>query len=283
MAIAIVTDSTSDIDPARAAELGVDVVPLFVVFGERSYRDYVDLSRADFYDRLAHEKALPTTSQPAAAMFEEVFAKHAAAGEDIICLVISQALSGTINAARAAAQALPDASIHIVDSQTVAGGLGLQVLRAVELRDAGADVPAILAALDEDRKTQRLFAALPDLSHVVRTGRIGKAKAVLGTLMKIVPVIALIDGHVDAAAQVRTFARAQETMIDMTVANVPDPSRARMMVMHTKAPELAQRVAARLREKLSGPPKALELLEAGPVIATHAGAGAVGIFSVAGG
>lgn len=283
MALAIVTDSTSDIEPSRAAALGVDVVPLFVVFGERSYRDYLDLSRAEFYERLAREKALPTTSQPAAAMFEEVFAKHVAAGDEIICLVISQALSGTINAARAAAQAFPDAPIHIVDSQTVAGGLGLQVLRAVELRDGGASAAAVLDALAEDRKTQRLFAALPDLSHVVRTGRIGKAKAVLGTLMKIVPVIALVDGHVDAAAQVRTFARAQETMIDMTVANVADPARARLMVMHTKAPELAERVAARLREKLPGPPKSLDLLEAGPVIATHAGAGAVGIFSVVGG
>lgn len=283
MALAIVTDSTSDIEPSRAAALGVDVVPLFVVFGERSYRDYLDLSRAEFYERLAREKALPTTSQPAAAMFEEVFAKHVAAGDEIICLVISQALSGTINAARAAAQAFPDAPIHIVDSQTVAGGLGLQVLRAVELRDGGASAAAVLDALAEDRKTQRLFAALPDLSHVVRTGRIGKAKAVLGTLMKIVPVIALVDGHVDAAAQVRTFARAQETMIDMTVANVADPARARLMVMHTKAPELAERVAARLREKLAGPPKSLDLLEAGPVIATHAGAGAVGIFSVVGG
>jgi DegV family protein with EDD domain len=280
VAIAIVTDSTSDIEPARAAELGVDVVPLFVVFGEQSYRDYLDLSRPDFYQKLAHEKTLPITSQPTSAMFEEVFSKHAAAGDEILCIVISQALSGTINAARSAAQRFPQATITLVDSESAAAGLGMQVRHAAELRDAGASTDAILAALEEDKKTQRLFAALPDLSHVVRTGRIGKAKAALGTLMKIVPVIALKDGHVDAAAQVRTFARAQETMIDMTVATVPEPSRARLTVVHTQAPELAQRVAARLTEKLGGTPKSLDLLEAGPVIATHAGAGAVGIFSV---
>lgn len=280
MAIAIVTDSTSDIEPARAAQLGVDVVPLFVVFGDKSYRDYLDLSREEFYDKLAHEKALPITSQPTSAMFEEVFAKHVAAGDEVICLLISQALSGTINAARAAAERFPDAKIHLFDSQTVAGGLGMQVMHAVEMAKGGATADEILRALEVDRESQRLFAALPDLSHVVRTGRIGKARAALGTLMKIVPVIALKDGVVEAAAQVRTFARAQETMIESTLRSISDPAHARLMVMHTKAPELAERIAAQVRERLGAPPKFIELLEAGPVIATHAGAGAVGIFSV---
>ena len=117
------------------------------------------------------------------------------------------------------------------------------------------------------------------MSHVVRTGRIGKAKAVLGTLMKIVPVIALRDGVVEPGAQVRTFARAQEAMIDSIIESIPDPAQARVMVMHTKAPEVAQHVKARLLERLGTTPKYLQLLEAGPVIATHAGAGAVGIFA----
>lgn len=280
MGIAIVTDSTSDIEPARAAQIGVAVVPLFVVFAEKSYRDYLDLSRAEFYEKLAHEKVLPTTSQPASTMFEEAFAPHVAAGDEIICIVISQALSGTINAARAAAERFPNAKIHLVDSQSAAGGLGLQVLHAAELARAGKTADEILAALEQDRETQRLFAALPDLSHVVRTGRVGKARAVLGTLMKIVPVLTLKDGVVEAAAQVRTFSRAQETLIDMTASGLGDPAQARLMVMHTKAPDIAQRLADRLLEKLPSPPKSIELLEAGPVIATHAGAGAVGIFSV---
>ncbi len=280
MAIAIVTDSTSDIEPARAAELGVDVVPLFVIFGEKSYRDYLDLSRAEFYEKLAHEKTLPVTSQPTPAMFAEVFAKHVEAGNDVVCILISQALSGTINAARAAAEQIAGAKIHLVDSQSVAGGLGLQVLRAVELARSGASVEVILDALESDRATQRLFAALPDLSHVVRTGRIGKAKAVLGTLMKIVPVIVLKDGVVEPGAQVRTFARAQEAMIASSVQSVAEPAQARFIVTHTNAPDVAQRVADRLLERLETEPNYLRVLEAGPVIATHAGAGAVGIFSV---
>ncbi|MBC5816413.1 MAG: DegV family protein [Candidatus Eremiobacteraeota bacterium] len=278
--IAIVTDSTSDIEPARAAEIGVEVVPLFVLFGDRSYRDYLDLSRPEFYERLATEKTLPTTSQPTAEMFEEVFKKYVDAGNEIVCLVISAALSGTINAARAAAQRFPDAKIHVVDSQSAAGGLGLQVLHAAGLAKNGASAQEIISAIQAERASQRLYAALPDLSHVVRTGRIGRAKAVLGTLMKIVPVISLKDGVVEAAAQVRTFARAQETIVDMTLQNITDPATARLMVMHTKAPEIAEHVAQRLRERLGVQPAFMQLLEAGPVIATHAGAGAVGVFSV---
>lgn len=278
--VAIVTDSTSDISPQAAAELGVTVVPLFVIFGEKSYRDYIDLSRDDFYDRLAHDKALPITSQPTSQMFEEAFAPLVAAGADILCITLSKALSGTINAATSAAAQFPDASISLFDSMTVAGGLQLQVLHARELAAQGKPVCEIVSALEADRAVQSLYATLPDLSHVVRTGRIGKAQAALGTLMKIVPVLRLKDGVVEAEAQVRTFARAQTAMVDAAMRRISSPANARIMVMHTRAPQIAQQMAKVVRERLGTAPRSLELLEAGPVIATHAGAGAVGIFTV---
>ena len=279
MPISIVTDSTSDIEPQRAAALGVTVVPLFVIFGERSYRDYLDLSRRQFFEMLASEKQLPTTSQPTAQMFEDAFRPLVEAGNDVLCITISSHLSGTINAAQTAAQAFPGAHIVVYDSQSAAGGLGMMVLRAQELAARGTDWAELLAALDRERETQRLYACLPDLSHLQRTGRIGKAQAVLGTLMKIVPVISLEDGAVTAKAQVRTFARAQQTMLDLALAAVSDPASGRFLVMHTNAPQLAQNVMARLRERLGGvQPRMLDILEAGPVIATHGGPGAVGIF-----
>ena len=280
MAVRIVTDSTSDIEPERARALGVDVVPLFVIWGDASYRDYVDLSRSEFYRKLASEPVLPTTSQPTAQMFEEAFRPHAQAGDEILCIVISSKLSGTINAARSAAQQFPGARISIVDSQSVAGGLGMQVLHARDLAAAGAGAADILAAIERERRTQRLFACIPDLSHVVRTGRIGKARAAIGTLMKIVPVISLKEGEVVAEAQVRTMARAQETMIDLSLKNVTRAASARFLVRHTNAPALAANILERLRGRLGGVTPALfDILEAGPVIATHGGPGAVGIFS----
>lgn len=280
MAIAIVTDSTSDIEPARAKELGIDVVPLFVIFGEKSYRDYVDLSRREFYVKLATEPVLPITSQPTAQMFEDAFRPHVEAGDQIVCIVISSKLSGTINAARSAAAQFPGAAITIVDSQSVAGGLGMQVLHACALAKAGASLEMILAAIEHEKRTQHLYACIPDLSHVVRTGRIGKAKAVIGTLMKIVPVISLKDGEVVAQAQVRTLSRAQQTMIDLSLAHITNVSKARFLVMHTNAPELAKNILERLRSHLGeSEPEMLDVLEAGPVIATHGGPGAVGVFS----
>lgn len=280
MPVAIVTDSTSDIEPRRAQEIGIDVVPLFVLWGERSYRDYVDLSRAEFYQKLASEPVLPTTSQPTPRMFEDAFRPHVEAGDEIVCLVISSKLSGTINAARTAAQQFPGGRITIVDSESVAGGLGMQVLHARDLATQGVGVDDILGAIEREKRTQRLYACIPDLSHVVRTGRIGKARAVIGTLMKIVPVISLRDGEVVAEAQVRTMTRAQETMIDLALKNISDVAKARFLVMHTNAPQLACDILERVRGRLQGhKPEMLDILEAGPVIATHGGPGAVGVFS----
>lgn len=279
MSIALVTDSTSDIEPQRAATLGVTVVPLFVVFGDRSYRDYLDLSRPQFFAMLASEKTLPTTSQPTAQMFEDAFRPLVQAGREILCITISSHLSGTINAARAAAQQFPDAKIEIYDSQSAAGGLGMMVLRAREILEGGGGWSEVLTALDHERITQRLYACLPDLSHLQRTGRIGRVQAVLGTLMKIVPVIGLKDGVVVPEAQVRTFARAQATMLDLSLAAVTEVSKARFLVMHTNAPHLAQGAMEQLQARLGDTrPRMLDILEAGPVIAVHGGPGAVGIF-----
>ncbi|HZT13705.1 MAG TPA: DegV family protein [Candidatus Baltobacteraceae bacterium] len=280
MAVAVVTDSTSDLDPQRAAALGVSVVPLFVLWGAQSYRDNVDLTRAQFYEKLAAEPELPTTSQPSPQMFEDAFRPHAQAGDPILCVVISSKLSGTINAARSAAAAFPQTRIEIVDSESAAGGLGMQAMRAAEVARAGGSLESVLAAVEREKATQRLYACVPSLAHLVRTGRIGKARAAIGTLMKIVPVISLRDGEVVAHAQVRTMSRARRMMIESTLENVRDVERARLLVMHTNAPDLAASIVEELRAGLGGAqPRMLEVLEAGPVIATHAGPGAVGIFS----
>jgi DegV family protein with EDD domain len=278
VAVAIVTDSTSDIDPVEGAASGITVVPLFVVFGDRSYRDYVDLSREEFYRMLHTQPVLPTTSQPTSAMFESAFAPAADAGDDILCITISSHLSGTRNAAAAAAAAFPQTRIVTYDSQSVAGGLGMMVIYARTLAGSGASIDEIVLALDRWRASQRLYALIADISHLQRTGRIGRARAVLGTLMKVVPVLALKDGSIVAEAQVRTFARARETALELMMQAVSNPSEARFAIVHVGAPELAESVVAQLRERLDGvTPAKLDVWEAGPVIATHGGLGALGL------
>ena len=280
MRIAIVTDSTSDIEPQCADELGVHVVPLSVRWGGRSYRDYVELSRADFYAALARETALPATSQPAPALFEQAFAHALQRAERVMCITISSKLSGTIVAARSAAAGFEAGRIDIVDSLSVAGGLQLQVRCALASARGGASLEEVRAAVAAERSRQHVFAALPDLSHVLRTGRIGRARAAIGTLMKIVPVLSLEDGEVVAAGRVRTFARALESIVEFTVDALRGAPTPRLIVMHTDAPEPAQRVSQRLENVFGGSTRdAIEIQEAGPVVAAHGGRGAVGIFS----
>lgn len=280
--VAIVTDSTSDLDPADAAARGIDVVPLFVNFGDTRFRDTVDLSREEFYRKLASLKLLPTTAQPTPAMFEDAFRPHVDAGRAVVCLTIMSRLSGTINAATTAAQAFPGAAIHVVDSRTVAGGLALLAQHAAEVANGGASDATVLEVIERDSSSLCGFASIPDLSHAVRTGRVSRAQAFVGSLVKIVPVLRIENGAIEEQARVRTFARAIETMIDAAAVAANRADGARICVIHSHAPDEAARVVTALRAKLTTAPAQFEQLEAGPVIGTHAGPGAVGIFVIPG-
>jgi DegV family protein with EDD domain len=280
--VAVVTDSTSDLEASDARARGIDVVPLFVNFGDTRFRDQLDLSREEFYRKLASLKVLPTTSQPTPAMFEDAFRPHVEAGRPIVCLTIMASVSGTINAANTAAQAFPGAEIHVIDSGSAAGGLALLAQHAAELARAGADVTAVLAAVDRDRAVLRGWASLPDLSHAVRTGRVSRAQAFVGSLVKIVPVLRVEAGKIEPHARVRTFARAVDSMIDAVAERANSADGARISVIHSHAAEEAARVVATLREKITTSPFSMQVLEAGPVIGTHAGQGAIGIFVIPG-
>jgi DegV family protein with EDD domain len=280
--VAVVTDSTSDIDAATAAELGVDVVPLSVIFGDQRYLDGVEITHRQFFERMAAEKQLPITSQPTAAAFEAAFAPHAQAGRPILGIFLAQYFSGTINAARAASQQFPEADVSLFDSQTICGGLGLLVRRAAAMSARGAAKDEILAELERARSKSCSLATIPDLTHAVRTGRVSKAQAALGNVFKIVPVLRIAPSAVEEEAKVRTFARAIDTMIDVQLKHLGTGRGAEVMVAHADAPETANRMLETLRGKFSEPPDVLSVVEAGPVISVHTGPGTVAIFSIAG-
>jgi DegV family protein with EDD domain len=282
MTVAIVTDSTSDLDPVRARAEGIDVVPLFVNFGDTRFRDTVDLTREEFYRKLASLKMLPTTAQPTPAMFEDAFRPHVEAGRPIVCVTIMASLSGTINAATTAARSFPDAEIHVVDSGSVAGGLALMAQHAGEMARAGAGAASIVAALERDSAALHGFATVPDLSHAVRTGRVSRTQAFIGSLVKIVPVLRIDGGKVQEHARVRTYARALDTMVESAALEVNKADGARICIIHSNAAGEAGSLAAKLRERVTTVPAIFEELEAGPVIGTHAGQGAVGLFVIPG-
>ncbi|HZO94314.1 MAG TPA: DegV family protein [Candidatus Baltobacteraceae bacterium] len=281
MNVAVVTDSTSDITPETARAEGIDVVPLFVNFGDARYRDKVEIANDEFYRKLASLAVLPTTAQPTPAMFEDAFRPHVEAGRPIVCVTIMASLSGTINAATAARRAFPNAEIHVVDSGTVAGGLALLAQHAAEVARDG-DAASVLATIERDKARLRGFATVPDLTHAVRTGRISRAQAFIGSLVKILPVLRIDSGAIAEHARVRTYQRALDTIVDAAAAEANRADGARIAVIHSGAAAEAERVASSLRAKLTTTPARFELLEAGPVIGTHAGQGAVGAFVIPG-
>lgn len=276
--VAVVTDSTCDLDLAMRERYGISVVPLFVQFGERRLRDGIDLEREDFYGLLATGGALPTTAQPTAEMFADAFRPLVAAGRSIVCLTIMGSLSETIDAARTAAGGFPGARIEIVDSETVAGGLALQAMHAADLARSGASVDEILAALASARARQRGYATVPDLTHALRTGRLSRTQAFVGSLVRVVPVLRIGGGRIAEETRVRTFERAQEAMVDAAAAAAGTGDGARLCVVHARAAEIAASIARRVRARLRAKPHTFDVVEAGPVNATHAGPGGVGIF-----
>lgn len=273
--IAIVTDSTADLGALAGDDIAV--VPLSVTFGSEQFRDGVDLTPDQFYSKLTANPHHPTTAQPPPALFAQTYERLLAAGaEHVLSLHLSSALSGTYNSAILAATQVGPARITVVDTRWVASGLGLLVLDARDRAARGESLEQILAAVRNSIENLHLYAAIPTLTFLARGGRIGPLQGLLGNVLKIVPIITLANGLVAEHSKVRTFARAVDKVVDLTVAAAPKKGSARCAIMHTVAPDLAESVAQRVRERVD--PVFLIICNAGPTVGTHAGPGAVGVF-----
>jgi len=272
--VQIVCDSTADVDAADVAAWGLTVVPLRVIFGEEAFRDRVDLSVAQFYERLSGGRHYPRTSQPTPAEFEAVFRQVGAGGDPIVCTTISAGLSGTYGSAVQARQALPDMDIRVVDTQSVAPGHYAAVALAAAAREQGAGVDEIVQVLERLRASQRLVFGLNTLEFLKRGGRIGGAQAFVGTMLSIKPILALEGGKVEAISRVRTYPRALDRLVEM----LAEASRAWgptvAITAHAASPERAAEVAARVSE-ITG--QSSKIIEIGPVIACHSGPDAIGL------
>ncbi len=275
--VRIVTDSVSDIPSAMREALGIAMVPAVVIIDGVSYRDRVELSSAEFYRRLAESRELPTTSQPPVGEFEKVYRQLARETDEIISIHIPAALSGTIRSAQAAAAMIEDARVTIVDSTQISMALGWLVILAARAAREGRSRDEILALVEETIPRLRLVAVLDTLEYARRGGRIGRAAAMMGTMLRVKPLIGVRDSEVVPLENVRTMRRAIARLLEMVSAWAPFQEAA---VIHAAAPELAEEVRQRLGR--FHPLEAVPVVEAGPVLGTHAGPGAVGIACVCG-
>jgi DegV family protein with EDD domain len=281
MGVTIMTDTTSDMSPAQAKEFGIEVVPLWIVFGTERLRDGVDIQRTVFYTRLAAAKELPHTEPADESTFAASFGAAVNAGNDVVATVISSHLSETYKNAVAAASKF-GSKVRVVDSQTFSGGLFIQALIAKDLAKAGASAGDIVHALEQSRTGQHGYFISPDLTYLGRSGRLNKAIVALGSVLKVNPVLRIQNGIVDTAAQTRTYEKAQELLIDIATRNIGDISKMRFLVGHAKAPALGAQITETLKTRLSVAPKQLIEYEAGPAVAVNGGPGSIAIFSATG-
>jgi fatty acid kinase fatty acid binding subunit len=273
--IKIVTDSASGITPEAGRKHGIAIVPLYVHFGTETFRDGVDIRPADFFSRLKSSPQLPTTSQPSAGDFLEVYKSLTADGSEVVSVHLSNKLSGTVVSACTARDMLPNARIHVIDTQFIAAAQELMVMEAVRMAAAGQSAEAILARINKLSSGFHFYLTLETLEYLEKGGRIGKAAALLGTALQMKPIVEVRDGAVEAAGRVRSKSKAVAQMLELVKQGTSGRSRVYLGVMHAAALEEARAVETDLVSKLK--PVEMTMAEIGPVVAVHTGPGTVGV------
>jgi DegV family protein with EDD domain len=270
----LVCDSTADLDPAFRAAHTVRVVPLKVIFGDQTFLDGVDMSAEQFYARLAAPGPFPRTSQPTPAEFEDVFRELGADGSSIVCTTISADLSGTYASATQARAALPELDIRVIDTRSVAVGHYAAVLEAVRVIESGGDAGQVEAAVAAVRSTERVLFTVDTLEYLRRGGRIGGARALLGSMLDIKPILEIRDGVIEPVGRVRTYPRAIDRVVEECQRAAAAWGGAEVVIAHADRPRVAAELVDRMRPLVSGEPS---LTVVGPVVGCHSGPGAIGV------
>ena len=273
MTVAIVTDSASDLTPEQAAQAGIRVVPLSVTFGAQTFQPGVNLSTAEFWERMTAPAApFPTTAAASPGDYTKAFQSAFDAGADaIVCVAVSGDLSGTLKSALIAKGQFADRDIRVVDSRSASMGLGMLAQMASEMAVAGESAEAIERAVDNAKVRMIIFIALDTLEYLKRGGRISGARAAVGTMLSIKPIISVVDGIVENADRVRTRAKARERCLELLTAKPIE----RATVLHTTNADIEE-FHAKFLERADVDPGNVQLGLVGPSVGPHLGPGCVG-------
>jgi len=271
MTVKVITDSTADLPPQLAKELGITVVPLYVRFGADVYRDRVDISEDEFYQRLSHDPIHPNTAQPTPQDFADIYQKLSQEADGIVSIHISGKLSGTCNSAlQGKEQTEMGCPIEVVDSQTLAMGLGLLAITAATAAGSGKSLQQVVEEVNQAIPNIHVFILFDTLKYLALGGRIGKAKALLGSVLNVKPILTVKDGEMAPVGQVRSYAKGIYKLVDFVKAAIDIQDLA---VMHTTAPEEAQTLAEHIGSIF--PKERIQLARVGPVLGVHGGPGVV--------
>jgi DegV family protein with EDD domain len=271
----LVCDSTADLGNAYYPAHEVEMVPLRIIFGDEQFRDQVEMPPGEFYRRMRAGGPHPRTSQPSPGEFAQVFDRLGRDGGTVVCTTISSDLSGTAGSAMQARQSLPDRDIRVVETKSCGPAHGAALAMAVAIRDRGGNADAILAAIDRLKAAQRLVFTVENLEFLRRGGRIGAARALLGNVLSIKPILAFIDGRVQVVDQVRTYQRALDRLVQELGSAVRLWGRTVATLAHADNRDGAEALATKVAAVTGEPP---QIVEVSAVLGCHVGPGAFGLF-----
>ncbi len=273
--IAIVTDSTAYIPPNLVNQYGIHVAPQQLIWGTETFRDGVDISPTQFYERLKTDKVNPKTSQVSPGAFRDIYTNALKAADGVLAIVISGGVSQTHNSAIVAKSDLPEAQIEVIDSRTTAMAMGFICLAAARAAAEGKSLAEVKQLAEDLMNKVGVIFVVDTLDYLHRGGRIGGAQRFIGNALNVKPVLTLQDGKVEPLERVRTKKKAIEYMINTIADRVAGKKTVRLATLHanaeTEAKELLANVSARLK------PVESVLAEVSPVVGTHTGPGTVGL------
>ena len=273
--VAVVVDSTSTIPEEIVDEYGLHVIPLTLVWGSDTFLDGVEMGASEFYDRLRNDSVFPSTTQPSVAEFEQLYRRISSDASDILVIVLSGELSGTLNSAVQAKSLLPDLNIEIIDTRTMSMAAGFVALAAAREAKAGKGLEDCAEAARLANENVGVLVTLDSLEYLHRGGRIGGARKLLAGALSIKPILTVSDGIVQDAGKVRTRRKALKHLIDSVTEAVSGKDNIRLAGLHASSLDDAKYVLDEC-SKVVNPVESL-MTELSPVVGAHVGPGGVGI------
>jgi len=279
--VAIVTDSTAALSEDLVAAYQITVLPLVLIWGDEILRDNIDIGPDEFYQRLSTTKTMPSTSQATIQAFADAYKMLDAHGYEILTVVISSGLSGTLDSAIQAKGMVPDAKITLFDSQQTSLPLAYMVLSAARAAKRGASMETCLEIVKSIRENTKIIFAVDTLEFLHRGGRIGGASRFLGTALNLKPILELKEGKIEALEKVRTRKRAHDRLIELLKKHVNGHEKVNMIgIASAAAGESAAYLLNTIKKEFN--PDEFFIANLSPVIGNHTGPGTVGVAYVAG-
>ena len=276
--VIVVTDTTACLPSELARQLEVEVVPVVFVFGKESFRDGIDMTNAQFYERLRTADRLPTTSGGLTAPYLEAYQRAAQKGDSVVCINLSSKLSSMTNSARMArdmaSSILPDLKIEVIDTGTAAGAQGLIVTAAARAAQSGSSLSEVVRIVEYLKPRVHLFAMLDTLHYLVKGGRAPRA-AEIASFLQVKPIIGVIDGVAKPVENCLTAQKAMQRLVQIVGEKLVPDAPLHLVAMHADAPERGQKLLNMLTKKFQ--PVESGLWEFTPVMGVHTGPGLVAV------